>query len=137
MYISLMPLATTAFAIGVIEFIIVGFFPDLAHDLALSIPSTGLAVGAAVGTQLLAKLSCRMTIKSVLRKLTDVFVVGYIIWAQTAGYDVLMIARVLATYAFGIIMTLVQRSRSRLGNWQTAEVSSKGFCPCRARDITC
>jgi predicted MFS family arabinose efflux permease len=102
MYISLMPLATTAFAIGVIAF---------------SMPCT--------------------TIKSALRKLTDVFVVGIIIWAQTSGYDVLMIARVLATYACGIMMTMVQRSRSRLSNWRTAEILSKGFCLYRSHGITC
>ena len=54
MPIPLLALAISAFAIGTTEFVIMGLLPEVARDLAVSIPSAGLlvsgyALGVAVG----------------------------------------------------------------------------------------
>ena len=58
MPIPLLALAISAFAIGTTEFVIMGLLPEVARDLAVSLPSAGLlvsgyALGVAVGDPLL------------------------------------------------------------------------------------
>jgi len=74
MPIPLLALAISAFAIGTTEFVIMGLLPDVARDLAVSIPSagflvTGYALGVAVGAPLLAVLTAKMPRKLALQLL--------------------------------------------------------------------
>ncbi|RDT01366.1 MFS transporter, partial [Burkholderia contaminans] len=64
MPIPLLALAISAFAIGTTEFVIMGLLPEVARDLAVSLPSAGLlvtgyALGVAAGPPLLAGLTSR------------------------------------------------------------------------------
>ena len=106
MPIPLLALAISAFAIGTTEFVIMGLLPEVARDLAVSIPSAGLlvsgyALGVAVGAPLLAVLTSKMPRKLALQLLMVVFIVGNTLCAIAPSYSVLMIARVVTSFAHG------------------------------------
>ncbi|WP_118180935.1 MFS transporter [Paraburkholderia phosphatilytica] len=106
MPIPLLALAISAFAIGTTEFVIMGLLPEVARDLSVSIPSAGLlvsgyALGVAVGAPLLAVLTARMTRKGALQLLMAVFIVGNVLCATAASYSLLMVARVVTSFAHG------------------------------------
>ena len=106
MPIPLLALAISAFAIGTTEFVIMGLLPEVARDLAVSIPSAGLlvsgyALGVAVGAPLLAVVTSKMPRKLALQLLMGVFIVGNVLCAVASDYSVLMIARVVTSFAHG------------------------------------
>ncbi|AUT58519.1 MFS transporter [Paraburkholderia terrae] len=106
MPIPLLALAISAFAIGTTEFVIMGLLPDVARDLAVSLPSAGLlvsgyALGVAVGAPLLAVVTSKMPRKLALQLLMGVFIVGNVLCAIASDYSVLMIARVVTSFAHG------------------------------------
>jgi DHA1 family inner membrane transport protein len=106
MPIPLLALAISAFAIGTTEFVIMGLLPEVARDLAVSIPSAGLlvsgyALGVAVGAPLLAVVTSKMPRKLALQLLMGVFIVGNVLCAVASDYPVLMIARVVTSFAHG------------------------------------
>ncbi|WP_225034446.1 MFS transporter [Paraburkholderia sp. XV] len=106
MPIPLLALAISAFAIGTTEFVIMGLLPDVAKDLAVSLPSAGLlvsgyALGVAVGAPLLAVVTSKMPRKLALQLLMGVFIVGNVLCAIASDYPVLMIARVVTSFAHG------------------------------------
>src|SRR5476649_1235026 len=106
MPITLFALAISAFAIGTTEFVIMGMLPDVARDLAVTIPSAGLlvsgyALGVTVGAPLLAVLTSKWPRKSALQLLMGVFIVGNVLCAIAPDYTLLMAARVVTSFAHG------------------------------------
>ncbi|MBN3754126.1 MFS transporter [Paraburkholderia sp. Tr-20389] len=106
MPIPLLALAISAFAIGTTEFVIMGLLPEVAKDLAVSLPSAGLlvsgyALGVAVGAPLLAVVTSKMPRKLALQLLMGVFIVGNVLCAIASDYSVLMVARVVTSFAHG------------------------------------
>jgi DHA1 family inner membrane transport protein len=106
MPVPLLALAISAFAIGTTEFVIMGLLPDVARDLAVSLPSAGLlvsgyALGVALGAPLLAALTSRMPRKLALQLLMGVFIVGNVLCALASNYAMLMVARVVTSFAHG------------------------------------
>ncbi len=106
MPIPLLALAISAFAIGTTEFIIMGLLPDVARDLSVTLPSAGLlvsgyALGVAVGAPLLAVLTSRMPRKAALQLLMAIFIVGNVLCAIASDYAMLMVARVVTSFAHG------------------------------------
>ncbi|SIT39535.1 Inner membrane transport protein YdhP [Paraburkholderia piptadeniae] len=106
MPIPLLALAISAFAIGTTEFVIMGLLPEVAKDLSVSLPSAGLlvsgyALGVAVGAPLLAVVTSKMPRKLALQLLMGVFIVGNVLCAIASDYSVLMIARVVTSFAHG------------------------------------
>ena len=106
MPIPLLALAISAFAIGTTEFLILGLLPDVARDLRVTIPAAGLlvtgyALGVAAGAPLLAALTSRMPRKLALQLLMGVFIVGNVMCAVASNYSLLMVARVVASFAHG------------------------------------
>jgi DHA1 family inner membrane transport protein len=106
MPIPLLALAISAFAIGTTEFLIMGLLPDVARDLGVTIPAAGLlvtgyALGVAAGAPLLAALTSRMPRKLALQLLMGVFIVGNALCAVASNYSMLMVARVVASFAHG------------------------------------
>lgn len=106
MPLTLLMLAISAFAIGTTEFVIMGILPEVAHDLAVSLPSAGLlvsgyALGVAVGAPILAVLTSKLPRKPALQMLMLIFVAGNVLCAVAPGYNVLMAARVLTSFAHG------------------------------------
>ncbi|MBV8626304.1 MAG: MFS transporter [Paraburkholderia sp.] len=106
MPIPLLALAISAFAIGTTEFVIMGLLPQVAQDLSVSIPSAGLlvsgyALGVAVGAPLLAVVTSKMPRKLALQLLMAVFIVGNVLCAVAGNYSMLMVARVVTSFAHG------------------------------------
>jgi DHA1 family inner membrane transport protein len=106
MPLPLIALALSAFAIGTTEFVIMGLLPEVARDLAVSIPSAGLlvsgyALGVAVGAPLLAILTSKMPRKASLQLLMAIFVIGNMLCGIAGDYRMLMIARVVTSFAHG------------------------------------
>jgi DHA1 family inner membrane transport protein len=106
MPIPLLALAISAFAIGTTEFVIMGLLPNVASDLAVSIPSAGLlvtgyALGVAVGAPLLAILTSKLPRKAALQWLMVVFIAGNVLCALAPSYSLLMAARVVTSFAHG------------------------------------
>ncbi|WP_277187328.1 MFS transporter [Caballeronia sp. BR00000012568055] len=106
MPLPLLALAISAFAIGTTEFVIMGLLPNVAHDLSVSIPSAGLlvsgyALGVAVGAPLLAVLTARLPRKLTLQLLMLVFIVGNVLCAVAPNYELMMVARVVTSFAHG------------------------------------
>jgi MFS transporter, DHA1 family, inner membrane transport protein len=106
MPIPLLALAMSAFAIGTTEFVIMGILPDVARDLGVTIPSAGLlvsgyALGVTVGAPLLAVLTSKLPRKFALQMLMAIFIVGNVLCAISPNYTVLMVARVVTSFAHG------------------------------------
>ncbi len=83
-----------------------GLLPNVAHDLSVTIPSAGLlvtgyALGVAVGAPLLAVLTSKLPRKLALQLLMLVFIVGNVLCALAPGYGLLMVARVVTSFAHG------------------------------------
>jgi len=106
MPIPLIALAVAAFAIGTTEFVIMGLLPEVAHSLAVSLPSAGLlvsgyALGVAVGAPILAVATAKIARKRALQGLMLVFIVGNLLCAIAPSYTFLMVARVVTSFAHG------------------------------------
>lgn len=106
MPISLLALAMSAFAIGTTEFVIMGLLPDVAGDLAISIPAagwliSGYALGVAIGAPIMALLTARLPRKLSLVLLMVIFIVGNILCALALNYHFLMLARVITALCHG------------------------------------
>ena len=104
--IQLYALTAAAFAIGTTEFVIMGLLPEIASDLAVSIPDAGLlvagyALGVVVGAPILTLGTRRFERKSLLLGLMGLFILGNLTAAVAPNYTVLMIARVVAALCHG------------------------------------
>ena len=102
----LLALAIAAFGIGTTEFIIMGLLPDVARDLAVSVPRAGFLVsgyafGVAFGAPLVAIATARLPRKTALLLLMGVFILGNVGCALAPTYALLMTARVLTSFAHG------------------------------------
>ena len=104
--LQLYALTAAAFAIGTTEFVIMGLLPEIAVDLHVTIPSAGLlvtgyALGVVVGAPVLTLGTRRFERKSLLLWLIGLFIAGNVLAAIAPTYEVLMVARVLASLCHG------------------------------------
>ncbi|MGP8299400.1 Cmx/CmrA family chloramphenicol efflux MFS transporter [Streptomyces inhibens] len=105
-----MPLAVyllglAIFAQGTSEFMLSGLLPDLATDLAVSIPDAGLlisafAIGMVIGAPMLAVATLRVPRRTALIAFQLVFVAGHVVGALAPGYGVLFATRVVSALAY-------------------------------------
>ena len=111
MNLPLFALAVAAFGIGTTEFVILGLLPEVAQDLAVTIPAAGMlvsayALGVAVGGPILAVATARLPRKTTLAWLMALFILGNVGCALAPNYQWLMIARVATAFChaafFGI-----------------------------------
>ena len=129
MPLALLALTIGAFAIGTTEFVIVGLVPDIAEQLAISLPSAGLlvsiyALGVAIGAPVLTALTGRMPRKQLLLALMALFTAGNLLAWQAPGYETLVLARLLTGLAHGVFFSigstiatsLVAKEKSGLGD---------------------
>jgi DHA1 family inner membrane transport protein len=103
---ALLSLFTAAFAIGTTEFVPAGLLPDIASDLGVSVPTTGLlvsgyAAGVAVGGPLLSIITSRFPRKPTILFLMAIFVAGHVFCALAPTYSMLMLARVVVALSHG------------------------------------
>ena len=99
-------LALSAFGIGTTEFVIMGLLPDIARDLAVSIPKagmlvTGYALSVAFGAPLMALVTSRFQRRSALIFLMGFFIAGNLLCAIAHTYWLLMVARVITALCHG------------------------------------
>ncbi|KAF1042712.1 MAG: Inner membrane transport protein YdhP [Herbaspirillum frisingense] len=106
MPIPLFALALCAFAIGTTEFVIMGLLPEMAADLRVSLPSagylvSGYALGVTIGAPILAAVTSRIPPKRALAMLMLIFIAGNLLCALSVNYGMLMVARVVTSFAHG------------------------------------
>jgi DHA1 family inner membrane transport protein len=106
MPLPLLVLALSAFAIGTTEFVIMGLLPEVAADLAVSIPGAGwlvtaYALGVAIGAPFMAMVTSRLPPRRALIVLMGIFVLGNLLCAIALGYGMLMVARVVTALCHG------------------------------------
>ena len=108
-------LALSIFVLGTSEFMITGLLPEMARDLAVSIPQTGylisaFAIGMIVGAPLMAVVTLAMPRRTTLVASLVVFVAGHVLAALASDYAVVLVARVLtalATATFWVVAAVV------------------------------
>jgi DHA1 family inner membrane transport protein len=108
---ALLALAIASFGIGTTEFVIMGLLPDVARDLAVTIPQAGLlvsgyALGVAFGAPILAVATARLERRRALLLLIAIFIVGNILCALAPSYAMLMGARIVTAFCHGAFFGL-------------------------------
>lgn len=103
---ALFALFAAAFAIGTSEFVIAGILPAVSTDLAISIPTAGMlvslyALGVAIGGPLLATFTGRHERKRLILTYLAVFTLAYVCCALAPGFELLLLARMLASLVHG------------------------------------
>lgn len=106
MPLALLALAIGAFGIGTTEFVITGLLPQVASELAVSIPTAGLlvtgyALGVVAGAPLMTVLGTTMSRKRMLMLLMALFIAGNLLSALAPGFGVMLTGRVIASLAHG------------------------------------
>lgn len=111
MPLAIFALTIAAYAIGTTEFVIVGLLPTVATDLNITLPLAGLivsvyALGVTFGAPILTALTAKIERKPLLLGLMALFIVGNTIAASSPGYDLLLVARVIAAFAHGVFFSV-------------------------------
>jgi DHA1 family inner membrane transport protein len=106
MPIPLIALALSAFAIGTTEFVIMGLLPQVAGNLAVSIPTagwlvSGYALGVLVGAPIMAVATQKLPHRSALLVLMGIFILGNGLCAVAPSYGFLMGARIITALCHG------------------------------------
>lgn len=106
MSLPLLALTIASFGIGTTEFIIMGLLPDISASLHVSIPQAGLLVsayafGVAFGAPAVAVATARLPRKTALLALMGIFIAGNLGCAVAPSYALLILARVVTSFAHG------------------------------------
>lgn len=103
MSVVVLALMVCVFSVTTGEFVIAGILPDIADDLAVSIPAAGLlvtayAIGMVVGGPVLTALTSRFTRKPFIAVLMVVVVLGNVASMLAPSYAILLVARVVSSF---------------------------------------
>jgi len=106
MPIQLYAFALGAFAIGTTEFVIMGLLPQVAADLAISIPVAGLlvtgyALGVLVAAPIMTLGTTKVDRKTLLVSLMSLFFIGNLMAALAPNYAVLLVGRIVSSSMHG------------------------------------
>lgn len=106
MPLALLALAIGAFGIGTTEFVIMGVLPQVAGEFGVSIPAagwlvSGYALGVLIGAPILTVLGTKVSRKKMLLFLMGVFVVGNALSAAAPTFALMLLGRVVASFAHG------------------------------------
>jgi DHA1 family inner membrane transport protein len=109
--LALLALGVASFGIGTTEFVIMGLLPDVATDLAVSIPRAGLlvsgyALGVTFGAPILAVATARLERRPALLLLIGIFILGNFFCAIAPSYGLLMAARIATAFCHGAFFGL-------------------------------
>ncbi|GAA1212459.1 MFS transporter [Prauserella alba] len=93
------------FAQGTSELMLAGLLPDMAADLAVTIPAAGwlisaFALGMLVGAPVLAVLTLRWPRRSALLAFLAVFAASHVVSALTDSYGLLLAMRFIGAFAY-------------------------------------
>lgn len=105
--------------IGITEFVMMGLLPDIAKDLAISIPQAGhlisaYALGVVIGAPLLVLIAGKYPPKNILIFLMIMFTIFNGLSAFASGYTSLFISRLLAGLPHGAFFGVGSVVASRL-----------------------
>ncbi|TDD55095.1 MFS transporter [Saccharopolyspora elongata] len=106
MPLALLALAIGAFGIGTTEFVIMGVLPQVAGEFGVSIPAagwlvSGYALGVVIGAPILTVLGTKVSRKKMLLFLMGIFIAGNALSAAAPTFGVMLIGRVVASFAHG------------------------------------
>ncbi|TCM65106.1 DHA1 family inner membrane transport protein [Acinetobacter calcoaceticus] len=104
--LSLLALAIGAFAIGTTEFSPMGFLPEIAESLNISIPAAGMlisayALGVMIGAPIMTLWFGRFPARKALILLMAIFTLGNILAVTATDYWSLMAARIITSLNHG------------------------------------
>ncbi|WP_141433885.1 MFS transporter [Bacillus sp. 03113] len=110
-YIGLLSLAVSAFAIGTTEFVIVGLLQTIADDLSITVTKSGAlisgyAIAIAVGTPVITVITGRVPKKAFLLILMAIFTLGNLLSALAGSYELLMFSRVVTAISHGVFFAI-------------------------------
>lgn len=110
-FIALMSLAISAFAIGTTEFVIVGILQEVATDLGISVTQagtlvSGYAVALAIGTPIVVVITGKLPKKGYLVFLMVVFTLGNALAAISSTYSLLLLSRIITAIAHGVFFAV-------------------------------
>ncbi len=103
---NLLPLTLGGLGIGITEFVMMGLLPDIAKDLAVTIPEAGhlisaYALGVVIGAPLLVIIAGKHPPKKILIALMVLFTVFNAFSAFAPNFNTLFIARLLSGLPHG------------------------------------
>lgn len=106
MYKKLLPLTLGGLGIGITEFVMMGLLPDIAKDLAITIPQAGYlisayALGVVIGAPLLVSIAGKYPPKKILIALMVLFTAFNAFSAFAPTFNTLFIARLLSGLPHG------------------------------------
>lgn len=106
MRLPLLVLALGAFALGTGEFTVMGLLPQVASDLAISIPQAGnlvsaYAIGVVVGAPLLIAAATRLPRRQALILTIGLYGLAHLLSAVAPNYPLLLVARFLSGLPHG------------------------------------
>jgi DHA1 family inner membrane transport protein len=104
--LAILTMAIGTFAIGLTEFAVVGLLPQIASDLAVSVPAAGnivtaYAIGVVVGAPLLTAACVRLPRRTLLLLFMTLYAVGNGLAAAAPGFGTLLAARFLSGLPHG------------------------------------
>lgn len=100
-------LAASTFAIGTTEFVMVGLIPEMARDLAVSLPTAGLLVSLyaltiTVGTPIFSALTGKLPRRPLIIVLMMIFTASNLASALAPNYASLLAARIVMAVSHGV-----------------------------------
>ncbi len=123
---TIFSLALGTFGLGMAEFGIMGVLPDMAHDVGISIPAAGnmiawYAFGVVIGAPIMALLSSRFSLKSVMLFLAGLCILGNTLFTFSSSYAMLALGRLVSGFPHGVVLWRrrdypVRKSRRREGD---------------------
>src|SRR3546814_773306 len=110
---SLLALLFGGLGIGITEFVMMGLLEEIAHDLAIDIPTAGhliaaYAVGVVIGAPLLVVIAGKYPPKRILIGLMLLFMLFNAFTAFAPSYASLLISRVLAGLPMALFLAWVR-----------------------------
>ncbi len=105
---TIFSLALGTFGLGMAEFGIMGVLPDMAHDVGISIPAAGnmiawYAFGVVIGAPIMALLSSRFSLKSVMLFLAGLCILGNTLFTFSSSYAMLALGRLVSGFPRGVL----------------------------------
>lgn len=103
---TIFSLALGTFGLGMAEFGIMGVLPDMARDVGISIPAAGnmiawYAFGVVIGAPIMALLSSRFSLKSVMLFLAALCILGNTLFTFSSSYAMLALGRLVSGFPHG------------------------------------
>lgn len=118
---KLLPLTLGGLGIGITEFVMMGLLPDIAKDLAITIPQAGYlisayALGVVIGAPLLVSIAGKYPPKKILIVLMLLFTVFNAFSAFAPTFNTLFVARLLSGLPHGAFFGVGSVVASRIAD---------------------